>query len=101
MIRATQRSTRFSFKARTDEVRSVLEGVDGVTGVTDLHGWQICSRVTVATTHVETDVATVEEAEAVTRRVHDERAAYDVDHATVELCPASLERDTRLNTHGH
>jgi len=84
-----------------DEVRGVIGGVDGVTGVDDLHAWQICSQITVATTHLETDAKTLEEAEGVTRRVHDELDHFGVDHATVELCPDYAERDNHLNTHSH
>ena len=84
-----------------DEVRSAIGGVDGVTAVDDLHAWQICSQITVATAHLETDAETLEEAEAVTRRVHDELGHFGVDHATVELCPDYADRDTHLNTHCH
>ena len=84
-----------------DEVRAVLRGIDGVTEVGDLHAWQICSQITVATTHLETDVETMAEAEVVTRRVHEELAHRGVDHATVELCPGYGDRDTHLNDHSH
>ena len=84
-----------------ETVRAALEDLDGVSRVDDLHAWQICSQITVATTHLETNAETMDEAEAVTRRVHDELAEYDVDHATVELCPAYGERETHLNTPGH
>ncbi|MFB6074123.1 MAG: cation diffusion facilitator family transporter [Haloarculaceae archaeon] len=85
----------------SDEVRTHLLAIDGVTRVDDFHAWQICSQITVATAHLETDVETMDEAEAVTRRVHEELAHHDVNHATVELCPAYGERDTHLNEHGH
>lgn len=83
------------------EMRAVLRDVDGVTGVEDLHAWQVCSQITVATTHLETDVETMEAAEAVTRAAHEELAHHGVDHATVELCPGYGDRDTHLNDHGH
>ncbi|MFB6155476.1 MAG: cation diffusion facilitator family transporter, partial [Haloferacaceae archaeon] len=84
-----------------DEVRAALCDVDGVDGVDDLHAWKICSQITVATAHVETDVASMDDAEAVTRRVHERLGDYGVDHATIELCPAYGARDTHLNTHAH
>jgi len=84
-----------------DEVRDVLDDVDGVTDVEDLHAWRICSQITVATTHLETDVETMDEAAGVTDRVHDELAHLGVDHATVELCPGYDGRDAHLNTHAH
>jgi len=85
----------------TDEIRTHLLGVEGVETVGDLHAWQICSQITVATTHIETAVDTMAEAEDVTRRVHEELAHHGVDHATVELCPAYDDRDTHLNDHTH
>lgn len=85
----------------TDEIRTHLLGVEGVEAVDDLHAWQICSQITVATTHVETDVDTMAEAEDVTRRIHEELAHHGVDHATVELCPAYDDRSTHLNHHTH
>ncbi|GAB3675901.1 cation diffusion facilitator family transporter [Halopiger thermotolerans] len=84
-----------------DAVRAALADVDGVTGVDDLHAWQVCSRITVATVHLETDAETMADAEAVTRRVHAELDARGVDHATVELCPAYDEREVHLNAHCH
>lgn len=43
----------------------------------------------------------MDEAEAVTRRVHEELAERGVDHATVELSPGYRERGTHLDTHAH
>jgi len=85
----------------TGEIRTHLLGIEGVQSVEDLHVWQICSQITVATTHVETDVETMTEAEDVTRRVHEELAHHGVDHATVELCPEYGDRDTHLDDHSH
>lgn len=78
-----------------------IESIEGVRRVEDLHAWQICSRITVATTHVETDAETVAAAENLIRRIHAVLAAADVDHATVELCPAFGERRTHLAAHAH
>lgn len=83
------------------EVRAAIESVDGVDAVDDFHAWQICSEVTVATTHLETSAETMAEAEAVNRRVHDELAERGVDHATIELCPGYDDRRTHLNAHTH
>ncbi|UPV76887.1 cation diffusion facilitator family transporter (plasmid) [Halorussus limi] len=84
-----------------DTVRAVLREIDGVTAVDDLHAWQVCSQITIATAHLETDAETMADAEAVTRRVHEELARHGVDHATVELCPSYGDRDTHLNEHAH
>ncbi|MFA9415767.1 cation diffusion facilitator family transporter [Natrinema sp. HArc-T2] len=85
----------------SDEIRSHIRDLEGVTAVDDFHAWQICSQITVATVHVETDVETMIDAESVTRRVHDELAGYGVDHATVELSPRYDDRDVHLDTHCH
>ncbi len=79
----------------------VLRDIEGVTAVDDLHAWQICSQITVATVHLETDVETIAKAESVTRRVHAELAHHGVDHATVELCPGYDDRKMHLNDHTH
>ncbi|QCC57321.1 cation diffusion facilitator family transporter (plasmid) [Natrinema thermotolerans] len=84
-----------------NEVQAILRKVDGVTAVDDMHAWQICSQITVATVHLETDVETMAEAETVTRSVHAELAHHGVDHATVELCPGYDDRNTHLNNHAH
>ncbi|ELZ11304.1 cation diffusion facilitator family transporter [Natrinema thermotolerans DSM 11552] len=83
------------------EIRAHLEAIDGVDRVDDVHAWQICSQITVATVHVETGVETMAEAEAVVGRAHDELAGHGVDHATVELSPRYADRDVHLNTHCH
>lgn len=83
------------------EIRAALGEIDGVVGVDDLHAWQICSELTIATTHVETTVETMQEAGTVNRRVHDVLAEYGVDHATVELCPPDTERHTNLTSHAN
>jgi cobalt-zinc-cadmium efflux system protein len=85
----------------TDEIRTHLLGVEGVKSVDDFHAWQICSQITVATTHIETTVETMAEAEDMTRRIHEELAHHGIDHATVELCPSYGDRDTHLNNHAH
>ncbi|MFB6120420.1 MAG: cation diffusion facilitator family transporter [Halobacteriaceae archaeon] len=85
----------------TTAVRAAIEDVAGVERVVDFHAWQICSRLTVATAHVETDAASMTDAEEVTRRVHRVLDDEGVDHATVELCPAYEDRPTHLDAHGH
>ena len=84
-----------------ERVWNALHEIDGVAAIDDLHAWQICSQITVATAHIETSVETMTEAETVTRRVHEELAHYGVDHATIELCPNYGNRTTHLNDHVH
>jgi len=84
-----------------DSVRADLQAIEGVDGVHDLHAWQICSQLTVATAHVETVRADFADAAAINRRVHEVLATHGVDHATVELCPADGDRPTHLDAHEH
>jgi cobalt-zinc-cadmium efflux system protein len=83
-----------------DEIRAALSRADGVTEIDDLHVWQICSEITIATAHVETSAETIRETEEVYRQIHDTLAECDVDHATVELRPAHSNHP-RLGTHAH
>ncbi|MFB1063615.1 cation diffusion facilitator family transporter [Natrinema sp. H-ect4] len=85
----------------SDDIRAQIREIEGVTRVDDFHAWQICSQITVATVHVETDVELMTDAEAVVGRVHDELAHHGVDHATVELSPRYADRDVHLDTHCH
>ncbi|QLG50466.1 cation diffusion facilitator family transporter [Natrinema halophilum] len=85
----------------SDEIRAHVREIVGVDQVDDFHVWQICSQITVATMHIETDVETMTEAESVLRRVHDELASHGIDHATVELGPGYADRDVHLDTHCH
>jgi cobalt-zinc-cadmium efflux system protein len=81
-----------------EAVREAIEGTDGVERVADLHAWQICSEITIATTHVETgDMA---DGGALTEEIHGILDANDVDHATVELCPAGGGH-AHLTAHDH
>lgn len=84
-----------------DTVRTEIEAIDGVTRVEDLHAWQICSQIIVATTQVEASGTDIADVEAINQRIHQVFADHGVDHATVELCPAYSERPTFLNSHGH
>jgi len=83
------------------EVRETLRKIDGVTTVDDLHAWQICSQITVATTHLKTDVETMTDAETVLQRAHDALEHHGVEHATVELQSAASDRSGHLNKHTH
>ncbi|MFB6113506.1 MAG: cation diffusion facilitator family transporter [Halodesulfurarchaeum sp.] len=84
-----------------EQVRADIQAIEGVERVTDLHAWQICSQITVATTHVETTGDDMTDAEDINRRIHQVLADHEIDHATVELCPAYGERSTHLDSHMH
>jgi len=85
----------------TDAVRERIESVPGVERVTDVHAWQLCSRLTVASVHVETDADSFDDAERVTQQIHDVLDGAGVDHATVEVSQGYGDRSTHLDAHGH
>ena len=84
----------------TAEVREAIREIDGVESVDDLHVWQICSQLTVASMRVSDDATTLEERRAVRERVHERLADLGVDHATVELAEATVDTTT-ADTHSH
>ena len=83
------------------DVEERLRTVDGVTGLRDGYTWQICSEIAVATVQVDVAVGDLEEAAALTERLHRELADLGVDHATVELCHDGYDRGVQLNAHVH
>ncbi|WP_156105801.1 cation diffusion facilitator family transporter, partial [Halobellus rufus] len=85
----------------TEDARQHLRAIEGVEAVNDFHAWQVCSQLTVATTHLETDDEAEADVESVIQRAHEELTHHGVDHATVELCPDSENRRTHLNAHSH
>lgn len=82
-------------------VQADIEAIENIDRVADWHAWQICSQITVATTHVETSAETITEAETVTQRVHQVLHDHGVDHATVEVSPTYDDRQTHLINHAH
>ncbi len=68
-----------------DEVRSAIQTIEGVDAIADLHTWQVCSHLTIATVHVRVSADTLAGAEDVRRDVHEALADLGVSHATVEL----------------
>ena len=84
-----------------DELRATIIDIDGVDSVNDIHAWQICSQITMATLHIETSAELMTEAETVNKQVHEILNQYDVDHATVELSSSFENREIQLDTHTH
>ena len=85
-----------------DDLRRELVALDGVERVDDLHVWQVCSQLTVATVRVVDTAASLDERRAIRTGVHETLAARGVDHATVE----SVDRDkadvrTERTAHAH
>jgi cobalt-zinc-cadmium efflux system protein len=71
------------------DLRDELTTIDGVEGIDDLHIWQVCSQLTVATVRLHHDATSLEQQEEIRSRVNDHLANRGIDHATVELISAS------------
>lgn len=87
---------------RLAEVRTHLEGVDGVVAVHDLHAWTITSGVPVLTAHVVVDDRVLAPAEFCT--VLDSlqgclRGHFDVDHSTFQIEPVSHDDHDEVAAH--
>lgn len=82
------------------EVRSAINEIDSIEAVEDIHIWQICSQLTVATMRVQSHSTNLDEQHALRKTIHDQLAEFGIDHATVELVETSQET-TSLNSHSH
>ncbi|AAV44629.1 MULTISPECIES: cation diffusion facilitator family transporter [Halobacteriales] len=69
----------------SEELRDELTTLDGVDQIEDLHVWQVCSQLTVATVRLTDTSTTLEEQRRIQSRVHDYLTNRGIDHATVEL----------------
>jgi cobalt-zinc-cadmium efflux system protein len=86
-----------------DKLRNELTAVDGVEDVDDIHVWQVCSQLTVATVRLQYEPTSLDQHQAIRSRVHQLLSDHGIDHATVELV-GEMERDpeTADNTsHNH
>jgi len=82
-----------------EDVETAVLRIDGVEAIEDLHTWQICSELTIATLHLRTEVETLTAVDRIRREVHEELADIGVNHATIEFLYS--EQDDRLAAHTH
>lgn len=69
-----------------EEVRAVLEGLDGVENVEDLHMWSLSSQVFIASVFVTDATQTLDQRDALVARIHELlQSEFGIDHATVEV----------------
>ena len=73
------------------EVEAAIRELDGVKTVDDLHAWQICSQLTVASVRVTETTRSLEHHRELRAQIHERLNEFDVDHATVELVEPSAE----------
>lgn len=86
--------------ADTERIEAqILDTADGITRVDDIHIWDVCSQLNVATVHVSVNPDTEDGHEA-TNAVHRVLTEHGVDHATVETKPTTSSA-SRLRSHDH
>ena len=69
-----------------DEVRTAIEGLDGVEAVEDLHVWSLSSQIAVASVFVTDTVSTIDERDTLVARIHELlESEWGITHATVEI----------------
>ncbi|MCQ4334229.1 cation diffusion facilitator family transporter [Natronomonas sp. F2-12] len=86
-----------------DGLRDELTTIDGVVDVDDLHVWQVCSQLTVATVRLQYEPPSLDQQQAIRSQVHQLLSNRGIDHATVEL-EGEMEIDTRIvdrTSHDH
>lgn len=84
-----------------DQVTSDINEIDKVEQVDDIHAWQICSQITVATIHIKASKHSSDNTNAVIHKVHERLSEYGVDHATVEICSGCSNENAHLGDHSH
>jgi cobalt-zinc-cadmium efflux system protein len=82
---------------RLDDVRAAVERVEGVDAVEDLHVWQVCSQLTVATITVRDVASSLEERRTVRETIHIRLAEQGIDHVTVEIIESAAESSEGRN----
>ena len=87
----------------TNQLREELLTIDGVERVDDLHVWQVCSQLTVATVRLSDAAETLEDQQMIRRRAHEQLTRVGVDHATVELLGTAdmAAESTTRTSHAH
>lgn len=86
-----------------EELRDELTALDGVDQIDDLHVWQVCSQLTVATVRLTDTATTLEEQREIRSRVHDHLTNRGIDHPTVEFVGhVDLDTDPAgITNHSH
>ncbi len=82
-----------------DELREELCAIDAVEGVDDLHIWQVCSQLTVATVRLRHTTTSLDQQQTTRSRVHQYLESRGIDHATVELISNTDSGERTSHTH--
>ncbi|WP_396613334.1 cation diffusion facilitator family transporter (plasmid) [Haloferax sp. S1W] len=83
-----------------DNVRQTVLDIESVSAVEDLHVWQVCSQLTVATLTVRDSSRSLEDRQRTRAAIHTRLAELGINHVTVELVDEPRDgRDSRAHTH--
>jgi cation diffusion facilitator family transporter len=77
----------------------ILDSADHITSVDDIHIWDVCSQLNIATVHVSVN-PDAEAGREATDTVHRVLTEHGIDHATVETNLTTHSAD-RLRSHDH
>lgn len=86
-----------------ETMRTEISDIEGVESVEDLHAWQICSQITVATVHLnrEEDGSDPNRINDTLQKTHQILSHHGVDHATVEICYGCSNKSVHTGNHSH
>jgi cobalt-zinc-cadmium efflux system protein len=84
-----------------ETLRDEVTKIDGVRSVEDIHVWQVCSQLTVATVQVETTSKSADEQQQLRATVHETLAGAGINHSTVEIIGPSDMQPTEHRQHSH
>jgi cobalt-zinc-cadmium efflux system protein len=84
-----------------ETLRDEVTNNDAVASVEDIHVWQVCSQLTVATVQVQTTSNSADEQQQLRATVHETLADAGIDHSTVEIIGPSNMQPTEHRQHSH
>ncbi|MFC7059950.1 cation diffusion facilitator family transporter [Halovenus salina] len=82
-------------------LRDEVTNIDAVASVEDIHVWQVCSQLTVATVQVQTTSNSADEQQQLRATVHETLADAGINHITVEIIGPSNVQSTEHRQHSH
>jgi len=68
-----------------ERVSSVIQGVDGVKSVYDLHVWSICSHINAASAHIIVDDVRMSQVNEISKSIKKEMEAFEIGHTTFQF----------------
>ena len=85
----------------SEEIKTELESLEGVSEVHDIHIWSITTGTAVLTAHICVDVETMYEANAIVRKAARHLEGKNIAHVTLQLEDGTKECPTGICEHKH